>query len=72
MKSNYLTFAIFFVLITAISAQEKQIEKFKPHHTLGFLISHTQINQGIQADGDEKWLSLPSWAINYNYKFSQK
>ena len=72
MKSYYFTLGIFFVLITTTFAQQEQHPKFKSYHTLGFLISHTQINQGIQADGNKKWLSLSSWAINYNYKFSSK
>jgi hypothetical protein len=36
------------------------------------MMSHTQISQGVQSDGNNKWLSLPSWGINYNYKFSPK
>ncbi len=66
-----LTFGLFF-LTTIASAQESNHEVFKPHHTLGLMISHTQVNQGVQSNGDKKWLSLPSWAINYNFKFSQK
>jgi hypothetical protein len=54
------------------TAQETHHDAFKPHHTLGFMISHTQINQGVQGNGEKKWLSLPSWAVNYNFKFSPK
>jgi hypothetical protein len=45
---------------------------FKPHHTLGIAIGHTQISRGVQADGNKKRLALPNWAINYNYKFHPK
>ena len=51
-------------------AQEEH--EFHPHHSLGLIISHTQISQGIQEDGKRKWLSLPSWGINYNYVFHSK
>ncbi|WP_310377701.1 hypothetical protein [Flavobacterium sp.] len=61
-----------FFSTTIVLAQEGVHHEFKPHHTLGFMISHTQISQGIQENGDKKWLSLPSWAINYNFKFSPK
>ena len=51
-----------------VSAQEEASE-FKAHHSISLIISHTQISQGIQSDGDRKWLSLPSWGLNYNYVF---
>ncbi|MEO1012386.1 MAG: hypothetical protein AAFX53_13855 [Bacteroidota bacterium] len=41
-------------------------------HALALLISHTQISEGIQENGNRKWLSLPSWGINYNYHFHSK
>lgn len=49
----------------SVFAQEIEPPQFHPHHTLGFMISHTQVSQGIQANGNKKWLSLPSWGINY-------
>lgn len=55
-----------------VSAKEDSHDSFSPHHTLGFMISHTQVSQGVQTNGNKKWLSLPSWALNYNYKFSPK
>ena len=33
------------------------------------MLSHTQIFQGVQQDGEKKWLALPSIGLNYNYKF---
>lgn len=57
---------------TLVMAQEDSHDTFSPHHTLGFMISHTQVSQGVQTNGNKKWLSLPSWALNYNYKFSPK
>jgi hypothetical protein len=71
MKNIFSLIAFVFFSLQ-IQAQEAHHSDFKPHHTLGLIISHTQISQGIQADGKKKWLSLPSWGINYNYKFSAK
>jgi hypothetical protein len=62
---------ITFFAVFQVNAQEHS-EKFKPHHSLGLIISHTQISQGIQDNGNRKWLSVPSWGINYNYVFSSK
>ena len=45
---------------------------FHPHHTFGLVISHTQVSEGVSEGGKRKWLSLPSWGLNYNYKFSPK
>ena len=72
MKINYLVFIVFLLFYGSVFSQKEMHSKFHSHHTLGFIISHTQISQGVQANGDKKWLSLPSWAINYNYKFSEK
>ena len=51
--------------------QEKEVEVFKKHHTLGFMLSHTNVSQGVN-DGEKTWLSLPSFALDYNYVFSSK
>lgn len=72
MKLLIACIATLFFFGSDIFAQEIEHTQFYPHHSLGLMISHTQISQGIQSDGDKKWLSLPSWAINYNYKFSPK
>lgn len=69
MKYTFLSI-ILLLGASLLTAQEQHHDDFKPHHTLGLMISHTQISQGIQGDGRRKWLSLPSWGLNYNYKFS--
>lgn len=71
MKFVLTAIVAFFLFVTSVFAQTEHTQ-FHPHHTLGFMISHTQVSQGIQSNGNKKWLSLPSWAINYNYKFSSK
>jgi hypothetical protein len=70
MKSVFITLFLTGTCVATI-AQEKANHTFHPHHTLGIVVSHTQVSQGIQ-NGDRKWLALPSWGINYNYKFSPK
>jgi len=63
MKINYLAFIVFLLFYGTVFSQEELHSKTHSYHTLGFTISHTQISQGIQANGDKEWLSLPSWAI---------
>ena len=55
---------------SAAPGQNDSAHSFHPHHMIGLVLSHTQINHGVQANNKTKWLSLPSWGINYNYKFS--
>jgi hypothetical protein len=50
-------------------AQEEKT--FTKHHCLSFLLSHTYVSQGV-IDGDRKWLTLPSVALDYNYFFMPK
>lgn len=72
MRLIITTFIMFLSFEASVFAQDTEHSPFHPHHTLGVMISHTQVSQGIQANGNKKWLSLPSWGINYNYKFSPK
>lgn len=56
-----------------IFGQEKgNPTQFQVHHALGVVISHTQISQGLQQDGERKWLALPSIGLIYNYRFGPK
>ncbi len=64
---------LFSIWITPnIKAQNHDDDSFHAHHSLGILIGHMQVSQGINAGGSRQWLSLPSWSINYNYKYSKK
>ncbi len=72
MKSAYSLPILFLFFYGSVFSQEEAHPEWQQQHTLGIVISHTQISQGIQANGKRKWLSLPSWAINYNYKFSKQ
>lgn len=64
--------ALFLIVFQGFAQDESTHEAFHPHHSVGFIISHTNIKKGVTSTGDNKWLSLPSWAINYNYKFKPK
>lgn len=69
MKKHFLIVVLFF--INNAFAQEQENENFKPHHSLGFVVGHTNVSQGVE-NGDRKWLTLPSFALDYNYVFSPK
>jgi len=54
-------------------SQEKESELHEEfnHHSVSILISHTIITEGIK-DGKRSTISVPSWALNYNYRFNEK
>lgn len=71
---KFLISCILFLFSLACLAQhdeKEEYDEFHPHHTLGVVISHTILSEGV-VDGKKKWLALPSWGLNYNYKFSKK
>lgn len=43
----------------------------KGSHSIAFFVSHTYISQG-KIDGKREWLNAPSFALNYNFKLSEK
>lgn len=66
---------LFFLFCTfgRVAAQdETQYQPTPKKHSIALVISHTQINEGINAEGKKQWLSLPSWGINYNYLLNSK
>jgi hypothetical protein len=52
--------------------QEETKEAFHPEHILSVIISHAQVFQGRDIDGNKKVLSLPSWGLDYTYQFKPK
>jgi hypothetical protein len=42
------------------------------HHKIQVVMSNTHISNGRNAEGEKVWLVLPSWSINYDYKFDDK
>lgn len=69
---SFITGFFFFAFVAIGHSQDSAHSPFHKHHMLTVIVGHTQVSQGVDASGDRKWLSLPSWAINYNYKFSAK
>lgn len=61
--------------ITFVSAQEKadapEEEYAEKKHSIALIMSHTQIAEGI-GNGEKKWISLPSWGIDYNYEINER
>jgi hypothetical protein len=69
------------ILITGISslvfsmpahAQHQEAASFKPKHSLGFAIGHSQVFQGRDAEGNKSVMVLPMWAFDYNFQFARK
>ena len=68
--SEKLIYFMFLFISINCFGQEETTEDFS-HHSIAILISHTIITEAIE--GDEKTtLSVPSWAISYNYSFNEK
>lgn len=72
--NRFIFLNLLFFLTTFDGGAQTQVEHDAEtsKHSLSLIISHTQISQGIQSDGDRKWLSLPSWGLNYNYSLNKK
>lgn len=69
---NRIVFLVVLVSQFCWSQEEKETsEVFTKHHSIGFMLSHTNISQGVKEDG-KRWLSVPSFVFDYNYIFSEK
>jgi hypothetical protein len=75
----YMTFFLIFsctgMLCSNCYAQEpagKEDEAFHPYHQIALVISHAQVFEGRDIEGNKKVLSLPSWGIDYTYRFHPK
>jgi hypothetical protein len=73
MKRNLLIAGISSLLfsITAL-AQHEESASFKPKHSVGFAIGHAHVFEGRDAEGNKSVLSLPMWALDYNFQFARK
>jgi hypothetical protein len=67
MKKKFLV--LMFIMSSICFAQEE--ETFSKHFNASFLLSHTNIRQGV-VDGNIKWLVLPSSTLDFNYVFAPK
>jgi hypothetical protein len=70
LKITALICGLLLTSATIVFSQQTANEAFHAQHSLGLVISHAQVTEGIKENGHKKWLSLPSWGLNYNYKFS--
>ncbi len=75
MAQKLLLNLILLLCITFVNAQEKKDHEEKEYperkHSIALIISHTQIAEGVE-NGEKKWISLPSWGIDYNYEISER
>ncbi len=67
---NTLIFAIALLFCLNSFGQEEESKEFK-HHSISVLLSHSIIFEGVE-NGEKTAVSLPSWALNYNYNFNEK
>jgi hypothetical protein len=49
----FYTHIVFIIVVFQTYAQEEIQGKFVPHHTLGLIISHTNVSQGVDLNGIE-------------------
>ena len=76
MMAKRTLFSFLFLLSIAFaSAQETETlqenEYAEKKHSLVLIMSHTQIAEGLE-NGEKKWISLPSWGIDYNYEINER
>jgi hypothetical protein len=68
-----LTVVLFFCYSPSIAQQyEKEKEPFRPQHIISIVISHAQVFDGKDINGEKKVLSLPSWGLDYTFQFKPK
>lgn len=71
MNSLRFIYLPFLILFLALSHQAfAQEEEPGARNTVALGIGHTMVGKGVK-DGSKKWLSLPSWAIDYNFKITE-
>ena len=48
-------------------------EEKMPRHSIGLALSHSFIGKGLDEEGGgRKVITVPSWSLKYNYRFSEK
>lgn len=70
----FLMLVVFcFFSLNCFSQHEQEAKKpFHPEHKLSVVISHAQVFQGRDINGNKQVLSLPSWGLDYTYQFTPK
>lgn len=68
-----LTVALLFSYSHSLAQHHEDAkEPFRPHHSIGIVISHAQVFDGRDINGAKKVLSLPSWGLDYTFQFKPK
>ena len=73
-------FLVGFFLISHFSAfaqsesesEETKKSEIESKHSIVFVIGHARIGQGRNAEGDKEFLTVPSFAFDYNYWLSER
>lgn len=70
-------FMLFFIAATAIAQEHKETKdtetneketSLKGFHQFGVMLSHSHVQEEVAA-GEKKWVSAPSFGLDYNYWF---
>lgn len=67
-------FILFGFISNLAMAQEESNspEESEKKHSIALIISHTHVTAGLDPSGGKKWITVPSWGLDYNYEFSDK
>lgn len=65
---KYIAVLLIALSLTA-SAQEEETKK---RHRVSLAIGHSLVGQGVDDNGNNSWLSLPMWMLDYDYSLSRK
>ena len=52
--------------------EEIELEESEGRHSIAFVLGHARIGQGRDSDGNKRFTTVPSFAIDYNYWISEK
>ncbi len=73
MKKTVFNFLLFvFIYIPNISKAQENTNSEEKHHSIQFLLAHTQIQKALNENGEKTWISVPSFELNYNYEINDK
>ncbi len=51
--------------------EEKEEAELTRKHSLAVALGHIHVAKGFK-DGNKQWLALPSWALDYTYRFNPR
>jgi opacity protein-like surface antigen len=69
---RWIFVVMFYLLLSSIvSAQNEEVEEQRKSK-ISLAITHTFVPTAINNNGDKTWLSLPSWALDYDYRLNSQ